>query len=202
MTTTETRQNHAKNHGTTTTDGVTHPKSPNPSAKYNVVNDRVYVIDSNEYCPTHDFSEKLIHVLEDKTVWALITCAKCGYGVGQKIIDRPLDDERWMEDAKNGGWEFIHHEKELFTDYTFKREKDAEKLAGQITDFLNNSNNRITTLFKYMDREHRYLQGAFGSMCAEYLWHCIKPEYRTDARNQHNVRLGQMLEYGYKNIDK
>lgn len=81
------------------------------------------------------------------------------------------------------------------TDWDKKIKEEGQEMARKMTDMLNSCGRGKTKAFiEAMNREHRYLQQQFTTLCMEwFLSQADKKPHEYDGRNAHGVRLAKKL---------
>jgi hypothetical protein len=87
-------------------------------------------------------------------------------------------------------------------DFYSDKMKEAQKLTGLISDYLNNFNYKENSAYfnEAMSREHRTLQQNFARLIFAYIEYMASDEYRTDGRNHDSAVISEDLIKGFEKL--
>jgi hypothetical protein len=85
-------------------------------------------------------------------------------------------------------------------DFYSDKMKEAQKLTGLISDYLNNFQYKENSAYfnEAMSREHRTLQENFARLIFAYIEYMASDEYRTDGRNDQSKRFAELMLNGFE----
>lgn len=78
----------------------------------------------------------------------------------------------------------------------------AQKIANEITNYLNTFGDKSEDFNEAMSNQHRTLQQNFTRLCLGWIEHCASEEYRYDGRNEASHNTSKVILEGFEKVQK